>query len=306
MGSEVLDRIIERVHDRQRRLQHTWTTQVAEIAERLSWREPVLLGLCSAVAAESGWRIADPSTAISIDSTRETATALARDYLKVKFPRGARPWKGNELRELPQPFAPYFARPVGAEMLVYVDLKAAYWSITRAAGWDAVYIPGRSLGKRGDISDFPWPHHRLARNALVTVGFPTPKRVLHAGRLEEHPSFNPLLNLQLAWLVSDVLHALAGEAIREGAVCVHTDGYIFTALEDAERFMLRVREWGLQASIRCAGPGVVKAPGAWRIGVEESGTFRTVRLEGEERNAVREIPYARWLKRSFAHLVEWG
>jgi len=56
--------------------------------------------------------------------------------------------------------------------------------------------------------------------------------------------------------------------------------------------------------VRCAGPGAVKAPGAWRIGKEESGTFAAVRMESEMRLSLREVPYADWLKKSFRRFSE--
>lgn len=302
----VLDGIIERVHERHQRYDHKIVTLNEVKLDSWSRLTPVLVGSCSAILLNYSARLMDRPAVIAVDGTHETATALARDYLHVKF--GGR-MDGHhippEIQSVPQPFAPYYLRGPHAGLLVYLDLKSAYWTIVRRVGWRCVYRPGVYLGKEGSVADFPWPNHRLARNALVTSCAPGARRIMKDGKLIEEPFRNPLLNYPLLRVVSDTLHAIAIDLIEKfRAICVHTDGYIFASLKDAEdaRDFL-MAEWGFESSVRAAGVGTVKAPGAWQIGEEKTEIFDVVRLRSDSVISLREIPYRDWLRRSFASLA---
>lgn len=302
----VMDRIIERVHERRSRYDHKVVLLSEVKLESWSRLTPVLVGTCSAILMNYSARLLDRPSLISVDGTQETATALARDYLRVKF--GGRDdghHVPSEIRDVPQPFVPYYIPGPCSGFLVYLDLKAAYWTITRRVGWRCVYRPGRYLGKEGSVADFPWPGHRLARNSLVTASAPGVRRILRDGKLTEESFRNPLLNYPLLHVVSDILHAVALDLVEKfRAVYVHTDGYIFASLKDAEdaRDFLQA-EWGLESFLRAAGPGLVKASGAWQIGREKTETFDVVHVKSDPVVSLREIPYRDWLRRSFAALA---
>ncbi|WP_322510714.1 hypothetical protein [Chloroflexus sp.] len=305
----VIDQIIERVHVRQSRYQHIETDLNRAPLDAFARISPVILGACSAVVVFQNIRLVDRPALIHVNGVSETATSLARDYLRVKFGSGRS--DGHhvplEIRRSPEPFAPFFCpRAVASDQMVYIDLKSAYWTIVRRVGWLCVYRPGRYLGKDGSVADFPWPNHRLARNTLVTASAPGVRRILEGKKVKEEKFHNPLLNFPLLHVVSDVLHAVAADMIRLGAVHVHTDGYIFTSVEQAREAMRFLEaEWALRASVRLAGPGIVKAPGAWKIGVETTDTFHVVSVYSEGVSNVREVRDIPWLRRTFRDLAKY-
>jgi hypothetical protein len=195
----------------------------------------------------------------------QTPPEVARDYLICKYPDKRRHIKA-QYGEINKPRShPRLCIPGRFADMAYVDLRSAYWSITRIVGWDIDYYPGQWIGKRSDNDDFPLPEHKVARNALVSAGLLSPTHVWTGVGLKSIKTHNPLVNYDLWALVNDVLHAIAMIAVNYGAVYINTDGYIM-ARGLANTFISEVAEWGLQARIKHQGDADVYAVGSYKIG----------------------------------------
>lgn len=190
---------------------------------------------------------------------------LARDYLRTKYTEYRRhtipQFKAiNEHRA-----APLFAKIGHYENMVLVDLSAAYWSILKIVGWDVDYSPGRWIGKRSEMFDFPFPESKLARNSLVSAGLITRQHIWTGERLNSINAHNPLINYDIWSITQDILHSLATIALRAGSPHVHTDGYILPE-KNVDAFRSELAHWGLPSTIKASGDCEVKGIGAYSIG----------------------------------------
>jgi len=190
---------------------------------------------------------------------------LARDYLRAKYTEfrhhtiqqyGAI----NEKRS-----APLYCKRGFYPDMAYVDLRAAYWSILQIVGWDVDYNPGRWLGKRSDVDDFPLPDNKLARNSLVSTGLITQQQIWTGDKIKRIKAHNPLVNYDIWALAQDVLHSIGQIALRAGACHIHTDGYIVPA-RMAAHLIEEIRNWGLPATIKYTGDATIYGIGAYDIG----------------------------------------
>lgn len=182
----------------------------------------------------------------------QTPPEIARDYLRAKYTEKRRHTKAqfaaiNEPRS-----APTYCRVGRYDEMAYLDLKAAYWTIVQAVGWDVDYHPSRWIGKRSINEDFPIPNHKLARNCLVTAGLMTPHHIWTGQKLKPFMGHNTLVNYDLWALAQDVLHSLATLAIRAGAVYVHTDGYIVPR-KRVDMLREEFARWGFNTGIKGGG-----------------------------------------------------
>ncbi|NJL55934.1 hypothetical protein HC928_12640 [bacterium] len=152
---------------------------------------------------------------------------IARDYIRVKYPKPlrCRTDQYHEVVKKPR-YSPLYARPIALGEAVYVDLKSAYWNILRAVGWSADYMPGKFLGVRDTVNDFPFPYIKEARNALATVSLPGKINVWRGGKLASIDSKQRATNIMVYALLQDVLHGIAHDMMFAGAHYVYTDGYI--------------------------------------------------------------------------------
>lgn len=236
---------------------------------------------------------------VQVDGVWESPGSVARDYLRVRWPqwdpeRWALRWPRRWAP--PVPYAPMYARPTTSDEMVYVDVRRLWWTLLERFGWSLTYSPGRYLGYGEPPDDYPWPQHKLARNSLVTGGFPL--RLLRV-----HPRYgerlihraNRHLNIPMTHWISDVMHLLARWAVDAGAVYVHTDGYVAPSRHVAERLVRIIGDCGLQAEVRAQGWGWVRAIGAYRVGQLESSV-----LAGEHRGDT-----IRPLTDRDARLVRW-
>jgi hypothetical protein len=148
--------------------------------------------------------------------------------------------------------APLYCTPCYLPDAVYVDLKAAYWSIVRAVGLRPEYLPGKYLAHRGSAFDFPYPEEKLIRNILVSSGLPGFAAKWDGERVNRFRPGNPFLNLMLWSVCMDVLHGIARDMVELGAVYVHTDGYIFPRSQ-AQAAKNLAALWGLNTGIKYQG-----------------------------------------------------
>lgn len=206
-----------------------------------------------------------------------TPADIARDYLTAKFGAKRRRITTAQYRNFHDlhRFAPMYARPCELESASYVDIKSAYWSILSRVGWDVDYLPDAFIRVRSDVSDFPFPDMKLARNCLVSVGIETVSnlKIWSDGQLSTRKAGNQFVNKSLWSFVMDVLNAIARQAVNLGAVYCYTDGYIIDTKRERDLIDL-IHNWGLDARIKLTGQATIKAPASYRVGDYESKPFR--------------------------------
>ncbi len=205
---------------------------------------------------------------------RQLSTATESQGKKVDHIHWSR---GREFPELMTP--PYWWRPLGGRPLPgpwsIVDVDACYWTISSRLALDMVFDPTTSppllgFGRiphelPGDIA-----RHKRLRNAIV--GSMT-RRTLRDWRhgVEHDTSPNRLYAPDHVGLVIGCVHQIAHAAVtRFGAVSWSVDGGAFRP-DAGEQFISWLSEtWGLAASVRATGPGVVWSPNAWSVGALET------------------------------------
>lgn len=199
--------------------------------------------------------------AVPNGGTWVTPGDLARDYLSEKF-------QNRRVRCTTAQYAacvqdrrntPVYCKPCTLEDAVYIDIKSAYWSILKAVGWDVNYLPGRFIGVQSDVSDFPFPDNKMARNSLVSLGLTGGFNLWDGQRLKRLQKPNRFVNLVLYRLVCDVLNNVASDCIDSGAVYAFTDGFIVPR-ERLDYVIQDINDWGLEYTIKHEGACTVRAP----------------------------------------------
>lgn len=213
-------------------------------------------------------------SAVNIGFGPQTPGDVIRDYLDFKYPKRLRATAAQRESLMVHRSFPALANRVNLDDAAYIDIKSAYWSIILACGWNVDYYPGRWLGVSSDNHDFPLQDNKPARSGLVTAGLSTPIRYWDGHGLHWKNGNNTHINYGLWALVMDVLHAIAAEVVKAGAVYVHTDGYIVPH-QAIDRTMNIITDWGLTASLRDRGETKVYGVGMYSI-----GNTRTKRLGG--------------------------
>lgn len=226
---------------------------------------PIFLGSFSWSYPVEHWRVLYSPTVIDLGNGPQTPGEVTRDYLDWKYPKPLR-CTTTQYRAITVHRAfPCYAAPGEYEDMAYLDLKSAYWSILLAFGWDADYFPGHWLGVKSSVTDFPLQDNKPARSALVTAGLSSPVRFWTGERLTWRNIGAKHVNLGLWALVQDVLHGVADDMLRLGAVYIHTDGYIIPSGSIPAGDEI-VRSWGLRASVKAQGDCHVWGVGSYRIG----------------------------------------
>jgi hypothetical protein len=234
----------------------------------------MILGGYSILAETSHRRWLLEPNLVQVGPYRESPGTVARDYLRLHYRRwNPERWAVRFTRRWspPQPFHPTMARPCDFAAGVYLDVRSCWWTLLRRFGWGVAYNPGRYLGYAPPV-EWPFDNHKIARNSLVSSARPvvllkwTPEAGYH--RVER---WNAFLNIPLLHLVCDTMHLLALVAMSAGAVYVHTDGYIAPNERTAERIRSALTDLGFEVRAKAAGPGWVRAVGAYRVGSLTSG-----------------------------------
>jgi len=280
-----------------------WTTFIAakfppihEISER------VILGSYSWTMPSLKKRIVLQDSAYRLGGGVRTPADIARDYVSVKYEK-------RRVRITTEQYdaciktnidAPLHCIPCYLPDAYYVDIRAAYWSIIRAVGWDVSYLPSRYLSKNSDNHDFPVPEIKMARNCLVSIGLSGNMNIWNGTRITWVSKPNKYANMVLWRLVNDVLNGVATDMIAVGAIYAYTDGYIIpaTALNLAQEV---AAAWGLDMTIRREGWAKVTAPATY-----EFPNFKTKvlpRLAPITMTKVYE-PDSKWLRWRFRKLAE--
>jgi len=238
--------------------------------------------------------------ALDFGSVITTPAELARTYLMLKYAK-QRATKEQVSYFKQSHVAPLFAKPHKFESACYIDIRSAYWQILQIVGWDVDYNPLRWLGKGQPMDDFAYADIKLARNCLVTAGLPT-EASFWAGSVQEFKrlsTYNSTSNLGIWALCQDVLHGVAWDAIRAGAVYAHTDGYICDAARSGA-VIDAIRDWGLEARIKKSGTAEVNGVGAYTFG---GISTRTPKQNHAYDNLVLQEKHD-WLKRKIRFFSE--
>lgn len=200
---------------------------------------------------------------VEVHGRVDTPTAHTRDYISFCYPR--RPAKKEQRDLLRHKRMPLYAYPCIIRDAVYLDIKAAWFSIVNLVGWDCEYWPGKWLGRGNPPTDFPMPQNKVARSTMVTIGRTTALPVWKEGHMIFQRMYNPTENFHIWGVIADVLNAIGSFAISQGARYVNTDGFII-ARKKALPIMEYVESWGLECRVKLAGGALICGPGAYACG----------------------------------------
>lgn len=241
--------------------------------------EPCYHGVLSWTLPQRRERWIKPGAVVNIGNGIQTGGEIARDYLDWKYPDRLRATKAQVLAIKEHRSAPLYCEPSVLEHGAYVDLSAAYWSIMSLIGWDVDYYPGKWLVAGECPDDFPLREHKVARNALVSAGLPTPVKYWTGSEDKKLYTRNPHINMGLWAAIMDILHSIGGIARSLGAIYVHTDGYILEAWE-ASTLIGEIERFGLHASIKASGVSVVLGMGNYRCGDKSTKAYGAAGITG--------------------------
>lgn len=234
-----------------------------------------------------------------------TPSDIARDYLSVKFGDKRLRCNTKQWRELvaKKKHQPLYAIPQTFSNASYLDMKSAYWQILQVGGWDVEYMPKRFLSPRSDVTDFPAPHIKLARNCLVSMGLPAGVNVWipEQGFQRKRP-YKPNVNIILWAFVQDVLHGIASDMITQAeAMYVNTDGYIIPDYRMKQAAQV-AEDWGIVLTIKHYGAGTIRGAGDYDIGGRISSRYRTFPRKHSYIRP-RELNWLRSRFKAFSHRI---
>lgn len=279
MRIRLAQNIMHREHDFKTTIVDRLPTTEEELA---AYQSVAYIGAASVTFEDIKTRLVLRDTLIEvIPGLYETPMKLVTDYLKMAY-GSASPGTREQLKVCEKvPPAPLYTEPTKYAHGVLVDIRACYWNIMRIAGWNVDYFPGVWLDHLGRPPyDWPWPEHKVARNSLVTAGHFTHLMVFRPDwkkdKLHEELRHNPLLNSQLARLISDVTHAIAYECVQAGMIYWNTDGGIAPNPAVASRCRDIIAEWGLDGRYKAEGPGMVKTNGVYQVGDTMTRNFHRI------------------------------
>jgi hypothetical protein len=306
--------MIEAIEEKQSKKKIIITNRLPSLS---SLKELTIIGKFSYYQNASQKRIIDKTESIELrPGLIETPPNIARTYLYDKYklsPRLSKVQFDANVESLRQ--MPNYAKPSSFEYGFYIDIKSAYWSIMNIAGWDVDYYPGKWLSDGTPPGDFPFPEHKTARSCLYSAGSVSfengrwsssipyyDPNYRSKGKLDPFDSFkngNPLANPGLCKLTSDVLNAIATQAIGAGAVYANTDGFIAPNERVAGHIVHIIMNWGLEARVKAEGKGGVKSAGAYKVGNEVSSPYK-IRKDTQAIKKVFEPRYITWLEKTFS------
>ena len=243
---------------------------------------PVWLGSWSRTSTALREKYVLSSVAVRPDDTAPalcTPSELARTWVDVTVEKRLRATRRQgEFWDEYHHNAPAYARTGLYKDMVYLDLKSAYWSIMQVVGWGAEYHHDMIV-RRYPVDDFPFPHIKMARNALATVALDTPSQMWHDGRIIEK-SGKRIINKSIYYLCVDILQAIALDMLEFRPVYINTDGYIIP--RHFEEFAIRKigERWGLYMERRHAGNAVITGIGSYQIGSHKTRRIQEFGIGG--------------------------
>jgi hypothetical protein len=298
---DVLNKIIDRVHSRNEK----WHTTLVDALPMPSViGQTAILGTYSMCLMNSHVRLLLEPPAISVDHCKESPTALARDYLFIEYGHSPKA-KHSQIERIKYNIAgpPHYSKPGRFGCGYNIDIKAAYWSMMLAIGWDVDYWPGKWLLPGKPPDSFPFSDHKVARNCLVSAGLigKVPMWSEERGYFEIFKG-NPLANMQLWRVIQDSLNSIASQAIEAGAIYANTDGFIVPDDVSKNRVEAIITDWGLESRVKAAGPGGVFGNGSYQVGTLRAGRHDDT-AEQAESFPIEKPHYAKWLQQRFSHFA---
>jgi hypothetical protein len=269
---ELLSYLAERKAQRLERFEHMLVNGWPEVTKI---ETPVYLGSYSWTVPAWRQRWLYQPTVVDLGFGPQSPTEIVRDYLDWKYPEKLRATRAQRDAICAKRAWPAMARRCHLDDAVYVDLKSAYWSIMCVLGWDVDYYPGKWLGVRSSVMDFPLPDHKPARSALVTAGLSSPIRWWDGYGLRWKHANSNHINYGIYAVIMDILHGVASEMIDAGAVYVHTDGYILPSDRVGDALSI-ASSWGLRADVKAAGPADIWGVGVYRVGAHKTKRTKAV------------------------------
>lgn len=160
--------------------------------------------------------------------------------------------------------------------MIYVDLDAAYLQIYKRLWLDTTYprayygrYPLSAVAKNLEI----W---KAARNCLVGISRSREAVAYKGTKRVSLKIKNRYLSPGLWATVQNMLHWIAGLAIKHGAIYVNVDGYIFPdeGVEFIEPFLTEISDLGIKWSVRAQGPGEIVSWNNYRIKNTKTQAYR--------------------------------
>lgn len=243
---------------------------------------------------------------IAPDAIRETLSCVARDYLKEIFGHGPL-LKSSQRTYMMRGYVhhPLLAVPQKFERGYYLDIASAYYSIVQIVGWNVDYWPGKWMGRGRPTPDFPFPAISIARNCLVSSAAEGRVSVWKPGDgAKNYDSYNPLENLCLIRIVSDILSCIAYDVVTHAhAQYAHTDGFILTDMRDLKIAQQIIGDWSLTSRIKAQGPGYINGPGCYKVGKKESNIQLEEKLPFSN---IARLKHSGWLQKRLAWASQFG
>lgn len=286
--------------ERAAKRQKKFAYEVGDLPHLFSLRNRTILGSQSWTGVVDMARWIPEDKVIDIGFGVQTETEIARDYIIAKY-KGRPKIMRSQFDEMFRPRrAPLAAKSGWQGYGYYLDIKSAYWSILKVVGWQADYAPLRWLTVRDSVEDFPVPHLKLARNALISSGMKISMQTWTGARLQFEEHRNQICNMPLWCCVMDTLNCVAGELWNAGAVYVHTDGYIVPH-HQLDRAIEIITSWGLPYSVKAQGDTMIYGVGNYQVGEKST---RNKHLLTQPLQVIDDR-YVDWLKPRFISMVAY-
>ena len=247
-------------------------------------KEKVYLGSSGHTYTKSKIKYLVRGQAINLGYGWMSPSQAVRDWLTLTYPKRRARMNRHQKAALVtrRPSPPLFAVPDASGAGVYLDLQSAYWSILRRIGWNVEYMPGRFLGRAGDVYTFPAHENKLARNTLVSVGLPGSVPIWTGEKFSTERIGSSYINLLLWGAVMHILNGVAADMVKAGAVYVMTDGYIIPYKNLPLAYEV-FDSWGLPFSVKGMGVYHVKGAGCYRIGDKVSKSYDRRKPHGQDK-----------------------
>ena len=288
----VLDRIEERVHNRREQ----WHTEETPVLPPPQWLdETCIVSRYSRIGLSTRRRYLLERILVSVNGTKDTPSAVARDYITIKYKRGPK-WTSAQRDKIREELVdhPMYVKPCTFDEGYYVDIRATYWSVMVRCGWRVQYFPGRFLCKQTPPLDFPFAESKRARNCLVSVARSNQMQMWSPDKGDYKASRgNPRANSQLYCLITDSLHGIACEAVAAGAVYVFADGYIAPDYNTMLKVCEAVKSWGFIAAIKGEGRGYVNNLGSYVVGRLFTKSLSDTAVPYDN---LKHLSYHKWLR----------
>ena len=233
--------------------------------------EPIIVGTFVWTFPRSKVRLILEEQCVDIGFGAQASTEVVRDYIEAKFPKPFRAYNGQIAAINVKRSPVLFAKPGRIVDGVYLDIKSAYWTLTRYAGIDLDYWPDRWIGHGQNCDDFPLADNKIARSSIVSQGLVRPMRMWDGSKMyDTKPKGGKHVNQALWAFVQDTLHAIAN-ALYETCDLryANTDGFIVPghALSKAEGIF---RAWGVPYGIKARGWAFVHGLASYTVGTVQT------------------------------------